>query len=123
MKLTHSCIITEDVKKLSEFYENVLQIEAQLYGEDYAEFEVGNAKLAIFDLKSHESSAPNSAKPALNKSMILEFHVEDVDIEYARLNKMEINWVKSPTTQSWGNKSMYFRDLDGNMISFYSDAE
>jgi len=28
--------------------------------------------------------------------------------------------VKPPTTQPWGNRSIYFRDPDGNLINFYS---
>ena len=31
MKLTHSCIITENVKKLSDFYKEVLQIEPNTF--------------------------------------------------------------------------------------------
>jgi len=38
MKLTHSCIITGNVKKLSDFYQEVLQIKPQAYGDDYVEF-------------------------------------------------------------------------------------
>ncbi|SKC66110.1 VOC family protein [Maledivibacter halophilus] len=120
MNLTHSCIITSDVKRLSEFYEQVLQIEAEFYGEDYAEFKVGQSTLAIFDLNAHDSSAPGSAQTASNKSIILEFNVENVDKEYERLKKMNIDWIKTPTTQPWGNRSFYFRDIDGNMISFYT---
>jgi catechol 2,3-dioxygenase-like lactoylglutathione lyase family enzyme len=29
-------------------------------------------------------------------------------------------WVKPPTTQPWGTRSLYFRDPDGNLIDFYA---
>jgi hypothetical protein len=35
MILTHTCIITDNVKVLSLFYEEVLGIKAVYYGEDY----------------------------------------------------------------------------------------
>ena len=38
MKLTHSCIITENIKALTDFYEKVLQIQPETYGDDYVEF-------------------------------------------------------------------------------------
>ena len=37
-----------------------------------------------------------------------------------RLQKMEIEWAKPPTTQLWGNRSTYFRDPDGNLMNFYT---
>lgn len=38
MELTHSCIITENIKALTEFYEKVLEIKPETYGDDYVEF-------------------------------------------------------------------------------------
>ena len=29
-------------------------------------------------------------------------------------------WVQEPTNQPWGNRSMLFRDPDGNLINLYS---
>ena len=57
---------------------------------------------------------------ASNKTIMLEFHVEDVDREYERLKQMSIQWVKPPTTQLWGSRSMYFRDPDGNLLNFFT---
>ena len=58
-----------------------------------------------------------------NRSVILPFQVADVDSEYERLRRLEVDWVKPPTTQPWGNRSIYFRDPDGNLISFYSRVD
>ncbi|MDW7669304.1 MAG: VOC family protein [Bacillota bacterium] len=119
MKLTHSCIITNDVKKLKTFYENILQLKGEIYEDNYAEFVVGKNVLAIYSLKAHNEIAPDSAEPSSNNSIILEFDVDDVDKEYKRLIEMDVETVKAPTTQPWGNRSFYFRDPDGNLISFY----
>jgi catechol 2,3-dioxygenase-like lactoylglutathione lyase family enzyme len=51
---------------------------------------------------------------------MLEFRVADVDEQYARLQRLDIEWVKPPSTQPWGNRSIYFRDPDGNLINVYS---
>jgi len=120
MKLTHSCIITANIERLREFYENALQIEPQAYGDSYAEFPTGCGSLSLFSLAAHEELAPGSAQSAANRSLELEFQVADVDDEYSRLREMEIEWVKPPTTQPWGNRSIYFRDPDGNLINFYT---
>ena len=60
------------------------------------------------------------ARMASNRSVILEFKVTDVDREYERLQRLQVEWVKHPTTQPWGNRSIYFRDPDGNLINFYT---
>ena len=44
---------------------------------------------------------------------MLDFQVEDVDVEYERLRsiaQLEIEFVLQPTTLPWGNRSIYFRD-------------
>ena len=121
MKLTHSCIITENIKALTDFYEKVLQIKPETYGDgDYVEFPTEAGILSLFSFKAHEELAPGSAKPGTNGCLELEFQVDDVDLEFARLKPMAVEWVKHPTTQVWGNRSIYFRDPDGNLINFYT---
>jgi catechol 2,3-dioxygenase-like lactoylglutathione lyase family enzyme len=48
--------------------------------------------------------------------------VSDVDQEYARLHDLVKQWVKEPTTQPWGTRSIYFRDPDGNLVDFFAPA-
>jgi len=120
VKLTHSCIITEKIKVLTDFHEKVLQIEPETYGDDYVEFPTDAGVLSLFSFKAHEELAPGSTKPATNGCLELEFQVEDVDQEFSRLKQMDVEWVKLPTTQAWGNRSIYFRDPDGNLINFYT---
>lgn len=52
--------------------------------------------------------------------MILEFSVEDVDREYERLKGLVGEFALEPTTQPWGNRSMLFRDPDGNLINYFT---
>jgi len=120
MRLTHTCIVTADVPRLREFYQGVLGVEPTIGGDEYVEFALGGTTLALFRLSAHERLAPGSMAGAANRSVILEFQVEDVDAEYARLQRLGATWVKPPTTQPWGNRSVYFRDPDGNLLSFYS---
>jgi len=119
-KLMHSCLITKDVNHLIQFYEPILALKADRPSEDYAEFRTGAGVLAIFSAAAQEKYIPGSAEPAINRSVILEFQVIDVDKEYARLQSLVKTWVKPPTTQPWGTRSIYFRDPDGNLIDFYT---
>lgn len=118
--LVNTCLITKNVKKLVYFYTSVLQRDAQMSGQDYAEFHTGIGVLAIFSAQAQERYIPGSAVAAQNKSAILEFKVADVDAEYRRLQTVVKIWVKPPSTQPWGTRSIYFRDPDGNLVDFYS---
>ena len=121
-QLINTCLITPDVNRLVAFYEAVLKLKAERSGEDYAEFHTGAGVLAIFSAASQERYIPGSAEGAANKSVVLEFRVADVDQEYRRLQSVVKTWVKPPTTQPWGTRSVYFRDPDGNLVDFFTPA-
>jgi catechol 2,3-dioxygenase-like lactoylglutathione lyase family enzyme len=118
-RLVNTRLITNDVKRLVEFYEHVLAQEAKKTGEDYAEFPTAVGVLAIFSADAQERYIPGSAEAAKNKSVVLQFRVDDVDQQYLRLQGFVKTWVKPPTTQPWGTRSIYFRDPDGNLVDFY----
>jgi catechol 2,3-dioxygenase-like lactoylglutathione lyase family enzyme len=113
------CIITQDVRRLRDFYRDVLQAEAE--GDDvFIAFSTEGGELSLFTEQGMEQMAPGSMKAAGHGSYTLEFEVEDVDREYERLAKMNIPIVKPPTTQPWGRRSVWFRDPDGNIVNFYA---
>lgn len=118
--LVNACLITDNIRRLVDFYEPVLQRKAKWSGDTYAEFATGAAILAIFSAEAQEKYIPGSAEAGKNRNVILEFRVADADREYMRLQSAVKAWVKPPTTQPWGTRSIYFRDPDGNLVDFFS---
>jgi catechol 2,3-dioxygenase-like lactoylglutathione lyase family enzyme len=118
--LINTCLITSDVNRLADFYAKVLKMQPEKVGSGYVEFRTGAGVLAIFSAEAQEKYIPGSAKPGENHSAILEFKVTDVDQEYARLQGFVQAWVKAPTNQPWGTRSIYFRDPDGNLVDFFT---
>lgn len=116
--LVNTCLISSNVRQLVNFYEPVLGLKAKWSGEDYAEFHTGVGVLAFFSFSAQEKYIPNATEPGKNRSAILEFQVTDVDQEYARLQPLVKTWVKLPSTQPWGTRSVYFCDPDGNLVDF-----
>jgi catechol 2,3-dioxygenase-like lactoylglutathione lyase family enzyme len=112
------CIISHDVRRLCDFYRDVLQVEVDDAG-DFVAFATSGAKLSLYTEEGMEQMAPGSTKAAGGSSCVLEFEVEDVDAEYERLTRMNVPIVKRPTTQPWGVRSVWFRDPDGNILNFY----
>jgi catechol 2,3-dioxygenase-like lactoylglutathione lyase family enzyme len=121
-ELVHTCLITPNVEQLVNFYEPVLALRAKRSGADYAEFQTAVGVLAIFSAAAQEKYIPGSAEGAANNGVVLEFRVTDVDKEYRRLQGLVKTWVKAPSTQPWGTRSIYFRDPDGNLVDFFAPA-
>jgi predicted enzyme related to lactoylglutathione lyase len=122
VKFTHACIITQKLETLRDFYQEVLQVKPKVYQEDYLEFPLEGAILSLYRQESLDKTVPGAMQAGANRSVMLEFQVPDVDREYARLKQspLPLDWVMGPTTFPWGNRSIYFRDPEGNMVNLFS---
>ncbi|MEV0528676.1 VOC family protein [Streptomyces sp. NPDC050439] len=113
-------IITSDVARLVDFYERATGMTADWVNEDFAELRAASATLAIGSTRTVPLFAPGSARPADNHSVILEFLVDDVDGVHRNLTGFVEDFVNEPTTLPWGNRSLLFRDPDGNLVNFFT---
>lgn len=121
MNLASVRIITENMTGLVSFFEQITTLKATWYTEDFAEIAVGSSKLAIGSTRTLSFFGEGVAIPATNRSVIIEFHVENVDEVYERIkDSIEGKLVQQPTTMPWGNRSLLFRDPDGNLINFFT---
>ncbi|MEU7638921.1 MULTISPECIES: VOC family protein [unclassified Streptomyces] len=113
-------VITHDVARLVAFYEQVTAVSATWSTPDFAELVTASCTLAIASDRTVALFGGDSAQPAANRSVITEFRVVDVDAEYRRLTSLACEFVQQPTTMPWGNRSLLFRDPDGNLINFFT---
>jgi catechol 2,3-dioxygenase-like lactoylglutathione lyase family enzyme len=120
MKLADARIVTTDVPALVRFYRTITGITPVIRNDDYVEFQTVGLTLAISSQRAMELYGAGATTPAANRSAILDFQVDDVDAERARLQGTVHEFVLEPTNQPWGNRSMLFRDPDGNLINFFA---
>ena len=76
--------------------------------------------LAIASTRTVPLFAPGAARPADNSTVIIEFLVDDVDGVHRNLAGFVEDFVNEPTTMPWGNRSLLFRDPDGNLVNFFT---
>jgi predicted enzyme related to lactoylglutathione lyase len=121
MNLKQSRLVTEDVERLTGFYEMLTGAKAEILSAGYVEFQHNPcAGLAIVATTVTKFYGEGTLAPANNRSLVLDFEVEDVDVQYARLRPQVADWVQEPKTMPWGNKSILFRDPDGNLINMFT---
>lgn len=120
MKFVSIRVITGDVGRLVQFYEGVTGLPATWSNEDFAEVAMHACTLAIASERTMALFGANAAHPADNHSVIIEFRVDDVDRAYEKLKTTISEFVMEPTTMPWGNRSLLFRDPDGNLVNFFT---
>lgn len=121
MNLVSVRVITADIQRLVRFYELITQTPVTMYTEDFGELRTPACTLAIGSTRTLRMFGEEVARPADNHTAIIEFRVGDVDEEYRRLaDAISGSLVQPPTTMPWGNRSLMFRDPDGNLINFFT---
>lgn len=116
MDLVSLRILTDDLDRMVAFYERVLGLTASRPAPVFAEFRTGRGTLAIGATQTVNGFAPDAVTPGVNRSVIVEFLVDDVDALRAGLDEV----VLEPTTMPWGNRSTLVRDPDGNLVNFFT---
>ncbi|REC47492.1 VOC family protein [Chryseobacterium pennipullorum] len=120
MKLTSLRIITKDIRSSVSFYEQITGLKAQWYTEDFAELSMPLITIAIGSTQTMKLFGEHMTESESTQSTIIEFLVSDVDGEYERIKEVTDHIVQEPTTMPWGNRSLLFRDPDGNLINFFT---
>jgi predicted enzyme related to lactoylglutathione lyase len=121
MNLKQSRLVTKDVQKLNEFYENLTGAMAEIISSGYVELERSPcAGLAITSTAAVEVYGEGVLRSATNRSLIPDFAVKDVDAHHTRLKQRVGDWVQPPIDLPWRNRTMLLGDPDGNLINMFA---
>ena len=120
MELVSIRIITDDVARLVAFYEQATGATAIWGNEVFAELPTASGTLAVADTRTVPLFGSGAAEPGANRSVIIEYLVDDVDASYEKLRGLVEHVVTEPTTMPWGNRALLLRDPDGNLVNFFT---
>ncbi len=119
MSFTSIRIVTDDLDGLVAFYEQLTGQHAERPAPVFAQFTGPGATLAIASTAT-VAMLGGALTPATNRSVFIEFEVDDVDGRFAQLRPEPEDVVLGPTTMPWGNRSALLRDPDGNVVNLFS---
>lgn len=120
MQFAATRIITDDVDGLVAFYEAATGITVERLHPMFAEFRTPSGTLAIASTATVPLLGDHAAEARANRSITLDFLVDDVDATYMTLQDVVEVFVNEPTDMPWGNRSLLVRDPDGNLINFFT---
>jgi uncharacterized glyoxalase superfamily protein PhnB len=121
MRFASTRLIAADIKQMVAFYEMVTGLKAEWLAPVFAEIVTPAATLAIGSVETVALWQDGSAEPGANRTVFIEFQVDDIDADYARL-KDKVPLVHELKTMPWGNKTFQFRDPEGTAVSLYMPA-
>ena len=119
MKFASTRLIARDIKTLVGFYEKLTNQQAEWLAPVFAEIVTPGATLAFGAAETVALFKEGSAEPASNRTAIVEFQVDDVQAEFARL-KDDLEVVHAPKMMPWGNCAAQFRDPEGTLVGMYT---
>lgn len=122
MQLAATRIFTDDVDALVAFYENATGITATRLHPMFAELRTPTGTLAVASSATVPLLGDDAAQARANRSVALDFRVDDVDAAYLALQDVVDVFVNEPTDMPWGNRSLLVRDPDGNLVNFFTPA-
>ena len=118
MKFVSTRLIAADIEAMVSFYEMVANRSADWLAPQFAEIVTPSATLAIGSAETVALFSAGSAQPSSNRTAILEFMVDNLDSEFARL-KENVEVVHEPKMMPWGNRSAQIRDPEGTIVALF----
>lgn len=95
MRFASTRLIARDIKAVVGFYETLTGTTAQWLAPVFAEIVTTGATLAIGSVETVALFKEGSVEPAANRTAIIEFQVDDVEAQFARL-KDQLDVVLEP---------------------------
>lgn len=108
MRLGEVGLLTNDVKRLANFYKQLLEVDNGSDDEVHQVIIGEETMLTVYN--------DGTAKNNQNQNICLAFTVEDIEEAYKKVIELGAEIIESPTVRPWGAINMSFYDPDSNVI-------
>ncbi len=117
--LDYVIMLCNDVATMRDFYRDVLGFEIDEDGEDWVKFRVGSGHLTLRPRgRWYDGSVAGDGA-----SVQLSFRVapEGVNTAHQELLGKSVEILERPTDRSFGHRTLYFKDPEGNILEIYGE--
>ena len=119
--IDYTVLFVRDMAAMRRFYEDVFGLAvAREISSGWIEYRLGSNTLALARLSR---TAGDSPTPKGSAALQLAFKVAagEVDRCAEELLGRGIDLLEPPTNQSFGHRTLFFRDPDGNLLEIYGE--
>jgi len=119
--IDYTVIFVRDMAAMRRFYEDILRFSLlrELFP-GWIEYQIGGNILA---LSRPYRTAKDAPTPAGSASLQLAFKVAAPDVDRCadELLRHGVDLLEPPTDQSFGHRTLFFRDPDGNLLEVFAE--
>ena len=119
--IDYTVIFARDMAAMRRFYGEVLKFSLlRELSPGWIEYQIGGNTLA---LSRPHRTAKDTPTPAGSASLQLAFKVAAPDVDRCadELVRHGVDLLEPPTNQSFGHRTLFFRDPDGNLLEVYAE--
>jgi len=119
--IDYTVIFARDMAAMRRFYEDILGFPLRReLSPGWIEYRVGDNTLALARPSRTAADAPT---PSGSAALQLAFKVSapEVDRCAEELVRQGVKLLSPPTDQSFGHRTVFFRDPDGNLLEVFAD--
>ena len=119
--IDYTVIFVRDMGAMRRFYEDILALSrVRELSPGWIEYRVGNNTLALARPGLTAADAPT---PNRSASLQLAFKVSAPEVDQCadELVRHGIDLLSPPTDQTFGHRTLFFRDPDGNLLEIFAE--
>jgi lactoylglutathione lyase len=117
-RVAATVLFVQDLARCVEFYRDTLGLQVTESTPELASFQMENVYFLLMQVSAAAhmiSEEANILKIEGGPRGLLAAGVEDVDAAYETLKAKGVTFLRPPTDQSWGLRTAYFADPEGNI--------
>lgn len=117
-KIDAAVLFVEDRVKCTVFYRDILGFQVTFEDTSSVAFQLEDQHLVLLDKFAATEMVGEEAisfSRETNGRVLLCAGVEDVDAVYNAFQAKGVVFIKPPVSQSWGRRTAYFADPEGNL--------
>ncbi len=119
--IDYTVIFVRDMAAMRRFYQDILGFAlSRELSPGWIEYRVGANTLALARPSRTAADAPTSDGSA---ALQLAFKVSAAEVDQCadELVRQGVNLISPPTDQTFGHRTLFFRDPDGNLLEVFAD--
>ena len=119
--LDYVIVLCNDISAMTDFYRDVLgfKIDLDECEENWVQFRIGSGLLC---LRPHGRWYDDAVtKNGASVQLSFRLSPDGVNTAYQELIEKLVEIVEPPTDQSFGHRTVYFKDPEGNILEIYAE--